>query len=131
MKVCVNMPSHVCIAAQAQGEFASRGHATKEPAKYLLFYRQPPVSRLTKPLRRTAFSVNLLRRISMPWLAPSGRRGVGFAVATIMRLGYLTNTRARSANGGDALALGSPGRRVSSAFENDFSSGCAPTGLSD
>ena len=31
MKVCVNMPSHVCIAAQAQGEFASRGHATKEP----------------------------------------------------------------------------------------------------
>jgi len=50
---------------------------------------------------------------------------------TIMRLGYPTNTRARSAIGGDALALGSAGRRVSSAFENDFSSGCAPTGLRD
>lgn len=124
------MPSHVYIAAQAQGEFARRGHTTKEPAKYLLFYRQPHVSRLTKPLQRTTFSG--IYRAGFQCLG-SRRRvvvGVGFAVA-IMRLGYLTNTRARSAIGGDALALGSAGRRVSSAFENDFSSGCAPTGLSD
>ena len=48
-----------------------------------------------------------------------------------MRLGYPTNTRARSAIGRDALALESAGRRASSAFENDFSTGSAPTGLSD